>query len=306
MALLGRLRDEISRTTEQLGRRVNDLLGSGTKPAAGRARDTNTLEELESLLLQSDVGVTATSRIIERLRSGIGKIDLRNALKAEIRSILSGADVARDKKESPLQVILVVGVNGSGKTTTVAKLAHTLTQNGGRPIVCAADSFRAAAIEQLSVWASRAKVEVIKGNLGADPASIVFDAINVARARNRNILLVDTAGRLHTRVNLMAELEKIRHVVEREVEAGPHEVLLVIDATVGQNGLVQARHFLETAMVTGIVLSKLDGTAKGGIAIAVAEELKIPIRYVGVGEELNDLLVFSIDDYVNGLLVEPS
>ena len=300
MSLLGRLRDGLSRTAAQLGRRVDDLLGSSADASMPGATDGDTLEELEALLLQADVGVAATDRIIERLRSGNGHDSPRDALKSEIRDILREAEVSLDE-QPPLRVVLVVGVNGTGKTTTVGKLAHMLTQAGRRPLVCAADTFRAAAAEQLSVWAARAEVDVIQASAGGDPAAIVFDAIKAARARDRNVLLVDTAGRLHTRVNLMAELEKIRRVVTREVEGGPHDVLLVLDATVGQNGLAQARQFLESAVVTGIVLTKLDGTAKGGIAVAVAEELKIPIRYVGVGEGLDDLLPFSIDEYVDGL-----
>ena len=303
MTLLGRLRGGLSRTAAQLGRRVDDLLGASAGARGSGPDDVavdDTFEALEALLLQADVGVVATERIIAKLKGTDTNGDLRQALKTAIREILDGADRGTDPAP-PLRVVLVVGVNGTGKTTTVGKLAHLLAAEGRRPLVCAADTFRAAAVEQLTVWADRAQVDVIRANPGADPAAVVFDAIKAGRAREKDVLVVDTAGRLHTRVNLMAELEKIRRVVAREVEGGPHDVLLVLDATVGQNGLAQARQFLESAVVTGIVLTKLDGTAKGGIAIAVAEELKIPIRYVGVGEGLSDLLPFSAEEYVEGL-----
>jgi fused signal recognition particle receptor len=198
-------------------------------------------------------------------------------------------------------VVLVVGVNGTGKTTTVGKLAQALKSDGKSVLVCAADTFRAAAVEQLEVWAGRAEVDIVKASPGADPASVVFDAVEAGRARGRDVVLVDTAGRLHTRVNLMAELEKISRVAGRVVDGAPHEVLLVLDASVGQNGLAQAKMFLESAAVTGIVLTKLDGTAKGGIALAIAAELGLPIQYVGVGDGLEDLLPFSADAYVDGL-----
>jgi fused signal recognition particle receptor len=201
-------------------------------------------------------------------------------------------------------VILVVGVNGTGKTTTVGKLARLLKDQGKAPLICAADTFRAAAVEQLEIWAKRAGVDIVRAKQGADPAAVVFDAVASAKAKERQAVIIDTAGRLHTRVNLMAELEKITRVVAREVAGGPHEVLLVLDATVGQNGLAQAREFLQAAGVTGIVLTKLDGTAKGGIAVAIAHDLKLPIRYVGVGEAIDDLVPFSPDDYVNALFDE--
>jgi fused signal recognition particle receptor len=197
-----------------------------------------------------------------------------------------------------------VGVNGTGKTTTVGKLARLMKEEGRAPLVCAADTFRAAAVEQLEVWASRAGVEVIRAQQGADPAAVVFDAIASAKARQRDVVLVDTAGRLHTRVNLMAELDKIRRVVAREVEGAPHEVLLVLDATVGQNGLAQAREFLQAVGVTGVVLTKLDGTAKGGIAVAIANDFGLPIRYVGVGEAIDDLIPFTAGEYVEALFEE--
>ena len=192
-------------------------------------------------------------------------------------------------------VVLIVGVNGTGKTTTVGKLANQIKSTGKTPIICAADTFRAAAVDQLQIWADRAGVDMVRAREGSDPAAVVFDAIAAGKARNRDVVLVDTAGRLHTRTNLMNELDKIRRIAEREVPGAPHEVLLVLDATVGQNGLAQAREFTSVAGVNGIVLTKLDGTAKGGIAVAIAHDLKLPIRYVGVGEGIDDLLPFSPD-----------
>ncbi len=200
--------------------------------------------------------------------------------------------------------MLIVGVNGTGKTTTVGKLARLIKDSGRTPLICAADTFRAAAVEQLNVWATRAGVDFIKAQAGADPAAVVYDAIAAGKARKRDVVLVDTAGRLHTRVNLMAELDKIRRVAAREIEGAPHEVLLVLDATVGQNGLSQAREFMGVAGVNGIVLTKLDGTAKGGIAVAIAHDLKLPIRYVGVGEAIDDLVPFSPEEYVTALFEE--
>jgi fused signal recognition particle receptor len=221
-------------------------------------------------------------------------------VKDELLAILSAADAQSVPSGDPT-VILVVGVNGTGKTTTVAKLANLLKSSGQAPLVCAADTFRAAAVEQLEVWARRAEVEIVRARDGADPAAVVFDALAAGRARRRNPVIIDTAGRLHTKANLMQELQKVRRIAAREVEGAPHEVLLVLDATVGQNGLVQAREFLAAAGVTGIVLAKLDGTAKGGVAVAIAHDLKLPIRYVGVGEGIDDLVPFSAREYVDGM-----
>ena len=200
--------------------------------------------------------------------------------------------------------MLIVGVNGTGKTTTVGKLANQIKSTGKTPIICAADTFRAAAVDQLQIWADRAGVDIVRAKEGSDPAAVVFDALTTAKARRRDVVLVDTAGRLHTRTNLMNELDKIRRVASREVPGAPHEVLLVLDATVGQNGLAQAREFTNVAGVTGIVLTKLDGTAKGGIAVAIAHDLNLPIRYVGVGEAVDDLLPFSPREYVDAIFQE--
>ena len=305
MSLLGRLRDGLRRTAAQLGGRFDEVVGTTT--AAGVATfDPETFEALEAVLLQADVGVTATDRIIGRLRQRDDRNDtggLRELVKQEIREILASAHPG-PSDSATLRVVLVVGVNGTGKTTTVGKLARLMQREGQRPLICAADTFRAAAVDQLEIWAARAGVEIVKAGPGTDPAAVVFDAIQAGRARGRDVVIVDTAGRLHTRVDLMAELEKVRRVAAREVDGAPHEVLLVLDATVGQNGLTQAREFLQRTDVTGIVLTKVDGTAKGGIAVAVVSELGLPIRYVGVGEALEDLLPFSSDVYVDALFTE--
>ncbi len=224
-------------------------------------------------------------------------------VKAEIVGIFAAAALPPPDGHRP-HVTLVVGVNGTGKTTTVGKLANLLKGEGNQPLICAADTFRAAAVEQLEIWATRAKVDIIRAKEGSDPAAVVFDAIQSGKARNRNPILIDTAGRLHNRVNLMNELDKIRRVAARAADGAPHEVLLVLDATVGQNGVQQAREFTSVAGVTGIVLTKLDGTAKGGVAVAIANDLKLPIKYVGVGEGLDDLIPFSAQEYVDALFQE--
>jgi fused signal recognition particle receptor len=228
---------------------------------------------------------------------------LRELVKREIRDVFAAVDHPVIVAHHP-KVTLIVGVNGTGKTTTVGKLANRLKTDGAKPLICAADTFRAAAVEQLEIWAARAGVEMVRAREGADPAAVVFDAISSGKAKGRDPILVDTAGRLHTRVNLMNELEKIRRIAAREVEGAPQEVLLVLDATVGQNGVTQAREFMGAAGVNGIVLTKLDGTAKGGVAVAIAHDLKLPIRYVGVGEAIDDLVPFSAEEYVDGLFEE--
>jgi fused signal recognition particle receptor len=224
-------------------------------------------------------------------------------VKQEIRAVFDSVDRPIAVEVRP-QVTLIVGVNGTGKTTTVGKLANLLKRSGAQPLICAADTFRAAAVEQLEIWAGRAGVDMVRAREGSDPAAVVFDAISSAKAKHRDPVLVDTAGRLHTRVNLMNELDKIRRIAAREVAGAPQEVLLVLDATVGQNGVTQAREFTNVAGVNGIVLTKLDGTAKGGVAVAIANDLKLPIRYVGVGEGIEDLVQFSADEYVDGLFEE--
>ncbi len=301
MSLFGRFRTGLRRTAVEL--RLNELPES--RPAADAAPHADavsaeTLDTLEEILLEADLGVVATARLVEAARARAVDGDLRSVVKAELLQVLDAADPAAALAARP-RVVLVVGVNGTGKTTTVGRLARLLAQAGERPVICAADTFRAAAVEQLEVWARRVEADFVRARPGSDPAAVVFDAISSARARGRDAVLVDTAGRLHTRSNLMAELDKIRRVAGRAVEGAPHETLLVLDATVGQNGLSQARAFLDSAGVTGIVLTKLDGTAKGGIAAAIAAELGVPIRYVGVGEQIDDLLPFSARDYVDAL-----
>jgi fused signal recognition particle receptor len=307
MGFLSRLRDGLSRTTQQFRERFEEVVRLADAPAERtRQIDVETVDALEEILLSADVGVQATDRIIAAVRlAPRQQRSLRDVVKDEIRRILAGTgtSAAVPDGHSP-HVVLIVGVNGTGKTTTVGKLAQLIKAEGRRPLICAADTFRAAAVEQLEIWAKRAGVDIVRAKAGADPAAVVFDAISSGKARGRDVILVDTAGRLHTRVNLMNELEKIRRVAAREVEGAPHEVLLVLDATVGQNGLAQAREFMGAAGVNGIVLTKLDGTAKGGIAVAIANDLGLPIRYVGVGESIDDLIPFSPDEYVDALFEE--
>jgi fused signal recognition particle receptor len=302
MSVLDRLRDSLRRTKQQLVERFEDVVRRADAPERREgAVDHDTLDGLEEILLSADVGVAATDHILSRVRGRMRHGEsLRDLVKDEILAVLEQASRPVPEGARP-HVTLIVGVNGTGKTTTVGKLANLLKAEGQSPVICAADTFRAAAVEQLEIWAARAGVDMIKTRSGADPAAVVFDAISAGRARQRDVVLVDTAGRLHTRVNLMAELEKIRRVAAREVPGAPHEVLLVLDATVGQNGVVQARQFTGAAGVTGIVLTKLDGTAKGGVAVAIAHDLNLPIRYVGTGEAIDDLVPFSPQDYVDAL-----
>ncbi|HXW05289.1 MAG TPA: signal recognition particle-docking protein FtsY [Vicinamibacterales bacterium] len=305
MGFLERIRTSLSKTTQQFVDRFDEVVRRADAPEArSRALDVDTLDALEEVLISADVGLPATERIIGAVRERRNRgASLRELVKAEVLSILHAADIPAADGRKP-RVVMIVGVNGTGKTTTIGKLARFIKESGGTPLICAADTFRAAAVEQLEVWAKRAEVDFIRARAGADPAAVVFDAIAAGRARGRDVVLVDTAGRLHTRVNLMSELEKIRRVAAREVEGAPHEVLLVLDATVGQNGVVQAREFTTVAGVNGIVLTKLDGTAKGGVAVAIAHDLKLPIRYVGVGEGIEDLVPFSPEDYVEALFQE--
>jgi fused signal recognition particle receptor len=300
-----KLREGLTRTTQQLVGRFEELVQkSDAVPDRTRPIDVDTLEALEELLLSADVGVPATERIVTAVRGRARQGEsLRELVKREIRQVFAGAAGPAVNGVGP-HVTLIVGVNGTGKTTTVGKLANLLKTSGQKPLVCAADTFRAAAVEQLEIWARRAGVDIVRASDGSDPAAVVFDAIQTGRSRGCDPILVDTAGRLHTRVNLMNELDKIRRVAARAAEGAPHEVLLVLDATVGQNGLQQAKEFTAVAGVTGVVLTKLDGTAKGGVAVAIAHDLKLPIRYVGVGEGIDDLIPFSADEYVDALFEE--
>jgi fused signal recognition particle receptor len=305
MGLLGRIREGLSRTTKQIVERFDDIVRLADAPERrSRPVDVETVDALEELLISADIGVAATKRILAAVKtSSRNGASLRDLVKQEIRDVFAAVDRPIVVAERP-QITLIVGVNGTGKTTTVGKLANLLRSEGRTPLICAADTFRAAAVEQLEIWAHRAGVDMVRAPAGSDPAAVVFDAITSGKAKGRDPILIDTAGRLHTRVNLMNELEKIRRIAAREVAGAPHEVLLVLDATVGQNGVAQARQFMGAAGVNGIVLTKLDGTAKGGVAVAIAHDLKLPIRYVGVGEGIDDLVPFSADEYVDGLFEE--
>jgi fused signal recognition particle receptor len=303
--VFGRIRESLSRTKQQIIDRFDNIVREADEPERrSRPIDVDTVDALEELLISADIGVAATDRIIEAVktksRNGSG---LRDLVKQEIRNVFAAVDKPL-VVDHPPTVTLIVGVNGTGKTTTVGKLANLLKADGKRPLICAADTFRAAAVEQLEIWAARAGVDMVRAREGTDPAAVVFDAISSGKAKGRDPILVDTAGRLHTRVNLMNELEKIRRIASREVAGAPQEVLLVLDATVGQNGVAQAREFMNVAGVNGIVLTKLDGTAKGGVAVAIANDLKLPIRYVGVGEGIDDLVPFDAAEYVDGLFEE--
>jgi fused signal recognition particle receptor len=304
----GRIRDGLAKTARQIRERLGDVPEletaapalPGARPAA--ANRIESLEALEDAMIAADVGLPATGQILEAVRA-----DSRGSIGDRVGRVMQR--ILADVKPAPAMatrphVILVVGVNGTGKTTTVGKLANWYKSNGHSVLVCAADTFRAAAVEQLAVWVQRAGVDFIRAHSGADPAAVTFDAVAAAKARGRDVVIVDTAGRLHTRTNLMAELDKIRRVVGREIEGAPQEVLLVLDATVGQNGLVQAREFMAASGANGIVLTKLDGTAKGGVAVAIAYELKLPIRYIGVGEAIDDLVPFDAGAYVDALFTD--
>ncbi len=299
---LDRMRDAVSRTRESLEDRIDSVL------SLTRTVDEAALEELEMSLIASDIGVTTAAEVVSSLRERAKRqqirdgAELKDLLKTELKAILDEQERPPRSVAIPPEVILLVGVNGTGKTTTSGKLAAHLRAQGKTVLLCAADTFRAAAIEQLEVWSERSGVELIKSRQGGDPSAVLFDSLNAAKARSIDFLIVDTAGRLHTKSNLMAELEKMRRTTQRLVPDAPHEVLLVLDATTGQNGLQQARLFTESAGVTGIVITKLDGTAKGGIAVAIARELKLPVRYVGVGEKVDDLLPFDSGAFVDSLL----
>ncbi|MGB8507167.1 MAG: signal recognition particle-docking protein FtsY, partial [Pyrinomonadaceae bacterium] len=306
-AFANRFRRAISATRESLSEKI-DTVFQGRKVI-----DAELLDELEEALIAADLGVTTTTSILDTVRRGISRKEindieaLKGAIKNELLSILRESENEGIASETSVPenvtpyVIMVVGVNGVGKTTTIGKLAQRIKAEGNDVLICAADTFRAAASDQLAIWAERTGVPLIQQKQGTDPAAVLFDALRAAKARGSDVLIVDTAGRLHNKSNLMAELEKMKRVAGREVEGAPHETLLVLDAVTGQNGLEQARQFLKVAGVTGIVLTKLDGTAKGGIAVAIAKELRLPIRYAGIGEKVDDLVVFDSELYVNGL-----
>jgi fused signal recognition particle receptor len=308
--LLERLKDSVSKTRTELAAQVEQIL-TGNRPV-----DPELLKHLEVALLSADIGVRTTKEVLATLRQQVNEhkltetAELKKELKRQIVKILqapathsdgNGTGVSPELAKVTPRVIFVVGVNGTGKTTTIGKLTNRLKKEGASVVLCAADTFRAAAIEQLEVWAHRSGVEVIKQKPGADPSAVVFDAISSARAHSADVVIVDTAGRLHTKSNLMAELDKMKRTAAKIVPGAPHDVLLVLDATTGQNGLNQAREFWSHAGVTGIVLTKLDGTAKGGIVVAIARELNLPIRFVGTGEKIDDLVPFDAQTYVNSL-----
>jgi fused signal recognition particle receptor len=299
--LFSKLKAAVASTKNNFVAKIEDVV-KGKKVI-----DAELLDDLEAILIGADIGAQTTSDILEKIRNQVSRRQvndpeqLRSLIKGELRLIVEAAGKVATPAVNGIQVVMVVGVNGVGKTTTIGKLASLYTQEGKKVLVCAADTFRAAAIEQLEVWGQRAGVAVIRQKTGADPSAVLFDSITAAKSRAIDFLIVDTAGRLHTKNNLMAELEKMKRIASREIAGAPHEVLLIIDATTGQNGLIQAREFTRTAGVTGIVLTKLDGTAKGGIVIPICQELKIPIRYVGVGENVDDLIEFSAEQYIESL-----
>ena len=309
MGLFDKLKQGLQKTSQQLKDRLDrldEMVGLAGPSAEARTRDidVDTAENLEEILLMADVGVAATDEIVKAVKSRQRRGEsLRQLVKEEMLRVLEASTPSPQPSGKP-HVVLIVGVNGVGKTTTIGKLANQLRQEGKTPLICAADTFRAAAVDQLQIWADRAGVDIVRAKEGSDPAAVVFDAMTAAKSRQRDVVLVDTAGRLHTRTNLMNELDKIRRVAGREITGAPHEVLLILDATVGQNGIAQAREFTNVAGVTGIVLTKLDGTAKGGVAVAIAHDLKLPIRFVGVGEGVDDLLPFSAQDYVDAIFQE--
>ena len=300
-SVFDRMKQAVTKTRDSLGEKIDGVI------ALTREVDAAALDELEMVLISADIGVRTAGEIITALRERAKRqqirdgAELKQLLKEQLKAILDEHDRPIPKPAPPL-VLMMVGVNGTGKTTTTGKLAAYFRREAKTVLLCAADTFRAAAIEQLEVWGERSGVEMIKTKQGGDPSAVLYDALQAAKARSTDVLIVDTAGRLHTKNSLMAELDKMRRTAQRLVPSAPHEVLLVMDATTGQNGLQQARLFTESAGVTGIVLTKLDGTAKGGIAIAIARELGLPVRYVGVGEKIEDLLPFDSEAFAESLL----
>ena len=300
--LFERMKQAVSRTRENLSERIDEVV------SLNKEIDRNTLDDLEATLIGADLGSATTHQVLQNLRERADRKEIRDVtelkrlLQEELLAILNSANTPPvERAEGSPEVVLVVGVNGTGKTTTIGKLAQTIRSNGQTVLLCAADTFRAAAIEQLEVWGQRTGTEVIRTKAGGDPAAVLFDALQAATARHIDCVIVDTAGRLHTKLNLMLELEKMRRTAQRIIPGAPHEVLLVIDATTGQNGLQQAKLFTDSAAVTGVVLTKLDGTAKGGVVVAIARELGLPVRYVGIGEKAGDLLPFDPEEFVNSL-----
>ena len=301
-SLFDRMKQAVTRTRDTLTESLSSVI------ALTREVDESTLASLEPILLAADLGHTTTALVLENLRQralrvGIeGGDHLKQLLKSELKAILDSVQIPITHPRTPPEVIMMVGVNGTGKTTTTGKLAHLFRGQGRTVLLCAADTFRAAAIEQLEIWANRSDVPLIKTKQGGDPSAALYDACTAAKARGTQVLIADTAGRLHTKTDLMKELDKMRRTAQRLVPGAPHQTLLVMDATTGQNGLTQARLFTEAAQVTGIVLTKLDGTAKGGIVLAIATELKLPVLYAGIGERIEDLIPFDSASFVDSLL----
>jgi fused signal recognition particle receptor len=300
--LFDRMKEAVTRTRENLSQRIEEVV------SIGKEIDRATLDDLEATLIGADLGNTTTREVLGKLRDKADRKQIKNVdelkrlLKEELLTILNAANTRPVQRvDGTPEVILVVGVNGTGKTTTIGKLSQVFRSQGKTVLLCAADTFRAAAIEQLEIWGQRTGTEVIRTKAGGDPAAVLYDALQAASARHSDYVIVDTAGRLHTKTNLMAELDKMRRTAQRIIPGAPHETLLVMDATTGQNGLQQARQFTEAAGVTGIVLTKLDGTAKGGVVVAISRELGLPVRYVGVGEKAGDLLPFNSKDFVDSL-----
>lgn len=301
MGFLNRLKEKLSKTRQNLVEKVDNLIHRR------KSIDEELYEELEEILVQADVGVNTAMDLVERVRNTVRErrvddaSELKSILKEHIKDLLGTDRVSLNFSIAPPTVVVVVGVNGVGKTTTIGKMAHLYKSQGKKVILGAADTFRAAAIDQLEIWANRVGVDLIRHMEGADPAAVAFDSLQAAKARRADVLIIDTAGRLHTKSNLMGELKKIVRVLDREMPGAPHEVLLVLDATTGQNAVNQAKLFGQAAGVTGIVLTKLDGSAKGGVVIAVKQALEIPVKLIGIGEGIDDLRLFDTDEFVEAL-----
>lgn len=299
-----------SKIVDSLARTRNSFFGQITTLFGGSEIDDELWDDLEALLIQADVGVETTLELIEQVQKRVRQegatkpLQAQAILKEEMRNLLAGYAPPEIDKNRILTVVLVVGVNGSGKTTTIAKLAALYQKQDQKIILAAADTFRAAAIDQLKIWGERVNCPVIAHQPGADPGAVVFDAVKSGLARKSDMVIIDTAGRLHTKYNLMKELEKLRDIARKQVHAAPHEILLVLDATTGQNALSQAMHFKDSVKITGVALTKLDSTAKGGVVFAIGKELGVPVRFVGTGERLDDLMPFDAEAFVDGLFEE--
>ena len=300
--VLERFKKGVSKTRDQLVDQIDNLL------QGGKEIDEEVLEELEMTLISADIGVRTAAEILDHARAGLGRgqaagaEELKARMARHLLDVFKSSGARLPQPAAGPEVILVVGVNGTGKTTTIGKLAHRFRGDGRKVLLCASDTFRAAAAEQLEEWAKRTSSDIVQQRPGADPSAVLFDALEAAKARRSDVVIVDTAGRLHTKANLMGEIEKMTRTAGRLIPGAPHQVLLVLDAATGHNGLEQARQFTRSAAVTGLVVTKLDGTAKGGIAVAIARDLDLPIRYVGLGEQVDDLMAFDAEVFVRSLL----